>query len=128
MPQPTTHTLLIAERNPRLAQLLTIFLEAFDYRIIVCDTGAAALELLAAHTCDMVITEAELADMQGVELCQLIRHNRNFRNIPVLFISALSRELELARMMDAGASACLVKPFESSELLNTICRLLDSIP
>ncbi len=121
-----SHSLLLVESSTRMARLLTILLETHGYGVRVCETGADAIAAMGDGVFDLVLLEAALDDMHGFDLCQIIRHDARLKNVPIVFVSALARDLDVARGINAGARAYLTKPFAATELLETVARLLDN--
>lgn len=83
-------------------------------------------ERLANHAFDLIVTDYCMEDGTGVTLC---RHIRSFdKAIPVIFYSALSREIDIRQARDAGCSEYLVQPDDSSEIVAVIGIYLSASP
>src|SRR5215475_14556121 len=93
--------LLLVEDDPAIAKLIHLHLHAPDYRVTVCDRGAAALALLGAEVFDVIILDILLPDGNGVDLCRRTRAHQNWA--PVLMLSALSDESDKVGALEAGA-------------------------
>src|SRR3954469_14441421 len=95
-------------------------LEAFhgvgDMDIVEAESGFDALRLLPRGPYDLVITDINMPDINGLELISFIRKSDQHRSTPVLIISTQSSERDRERGMALGANAYLIKPF-TPELL-----------
>ena len=78
--------------------------------------GTAALDELRAAPVDVVITDIEMPILGGFGLLSAIKKDTLLRDIPVLMVAAEARKEEIVRCMQAGAAACLVKPFSRETL------------
>ena len=72
---------------------------------------------------DIVLVDALLPLMSGLELCRIIKSNPERGSIPVVILSAAAQEEEIRSGYQVGADAYLVKPFRSQDLLDTLTRL-----
>jgi len=78
--------------------------------------GSAALDALRAAPADVVITDIEMPILGGFGLLSAIKKDAALRETPVLMVAAEARKDEIVRCMQAGAAACLVKPFTRGTL------------
>ena len=78
--------------------------------------GTAALDELRSASVDVVITDIEMPILGGFGLLSAIKKDTLLRDIPVLMVAAEARKEEIVRCMQAGAAACLVKPFSRATL------------
>ena len=78
--------------------------------------GIAALDELRSAPVDVVITDIEMPILGGFGLLSAIKKDTLLRDIPVLMVAAEARKEEIVRCLQAGAAACLVKPFSRATL------------
>jgi two-component system KDP operon response regulator KdpE len=107
-------TVLIIEDDPPIRRFLRAALEGEGMVVHDAETGHRGLITAAARRPDLVILDLGLPDMEGLEV---IRELRTWTRIPVLILSAHSREAEKVAALDAGADDYLTKPFGVPELL-----------
>jgi two-component system alkaline phosphatase synthesis response regulator PhoP len=69
---------------------------------------------------DLILLDARLPDIDGWEICKRIKSNDEISMIPVVFVTAAAQESDRLRAKEAGADDFLAKPFQITELLNTI--------
>jgi putative two-component system response regulator len=115
-----TATVLIAEDDADGERDLRNHLEAAGNRVISAKDGAAALRMLSAHPVDLVLCQAALPDMDGIEVCRAIKRAPATQNIPVVLLIAAADELLRQRAVDAGADEVAVMPLERATLLTLV--------
>jgi two-component system, chemotaxis family, chemotaxis protein CheY len=87
-----------------------------DTDVVEAADGNAALEALGSAPADVVITDIEMPILGGFGLLSAIKKDAALRDVPVLMVAAEARKDEIVRCMQAGAAACLVKPFTRETL------------
>jgi putative two-component system response regulator len=115
-----TATVLVAEDDADGERDLRTHLEAAGNRVISAKDGAAALRMLSAHPVDLVLCQAALPDMDGIEVCRAIKRAPATQNIPVVLLIAADDELLRQRAVDAGADEVAVMPLERATLLTLV--------
>ena len=122
---PTRRRLLLADDSLTTRTLERNILESAGYEVMTASDGRAALELLEKHGADLVLSDVEMPEMDGLGLVSAIRASARFRATPVILLTALDAPDHRQRGLDAGADAYLVKgAFDQSRLLETIRQLL----
>ncbi|MBV8167548.1 MAG: response regulator [Alphaproteobacteria bacterium] len=107
-------TILIIDDEPPIRRFLRVSLAAQDYRVVEADTGAAALQQLAAEKPDLIVLDLGLPDIDGIEL---IRRIRQAGATPIVVLSVRDNETEKVQALDLGADDYVTKPFGAAELL-----------
>jgi putative two-component system response regulator len=115
-----TATVLVAEDDAESERDLRLHLEAAGYRVLSARDGAAALRLLSAHPADLVLCQAALPDMDGIEVCRAIKQAPATRDTPVVLLIAAGDELLPQRAVDAGADDVAFTPVERATLLTLV--------
>jgi len=87
-------------------------------------SGFDALRLLPRGPYDLVITDINMPDINGLELVQFMRKSEQHKKTPILLISTQSSERDRQRGLKLGADGYLAKPFGSAALMNDVARLL----
>jgi len=95
-------------------------LESAGHRVLTAADGAAALRILSAHQCELVLCEAVLSDMDGFEVCRAIKQAPATRQIPVLLLLASDDDVQRERALQAGADDVVIKPVERTLLLTLV--------
>lgn len=94
--------------------------------VVEAASGFEAMRLLPRGPWDLVITDINMPDINGLELLSFLRSSEHHRATPVLLISTLSSERDVRRGLELGASAYLAKPFTQQALRAEVERLLGS--
>lgn len=119
------HRILVVDDSITTRTLERITLETAGYEVETAVDGAAGLAALQEHGADLVVTDVEMPNMDGLQLCAAIRASARFADLPVIVVSSLDRPEHRARGKEAGADAYLGKSeFSQQSLLELVRRLL----
>jgi len=112
------HTVLVVDDSSSVRSLLTIGLRAKGLNVIGAANGKVALEAMKreADKIDLVITDCLMPEMDGDELCQKIRTELGYRELPIIFLSSLNEKEHILKMFRSGASDFIAKPFSLDEV------------
>ena len=108
---------LIADDDPEIRRIVRCYLESSGYDVSVVDNGRGALELVREEQPSYVITDWDMPEMSGLELCRQIRQMELFHYVYVVFLTGRSNEEDLVAAMDVGADDFLNKPLRKHELM-----------
>jgi len=126
-PQQDVFRILFIDDHEDTISLIQTFLErTLRYQVIPALTGAEGLQLMGSESPDLIMLDAWLPDINGIELCRQIRELRPA--IPILFYSAAAYTSDIEVGLAAGAHAYLVKPADLDVLEATIRRLIEASP
>jgi DNA-binding response OmpR family regulator len=106
-------SILIVEDEKKIAEIVKAYLEKEKYRVEHAETGEEALKYLN-EPFDLIILDLMLPDIQGEELCSIIRENSD---VPVIMLTAKSAEEDRIKGLGIGADDYVVKPFSPRELV-----------
>ena len=110
-------TVLIVEDNQNDRKLLRLILERKGLTVLEAADGQQALELLATHTPDLIVSDALMPVMDGFQFLKKLQEDERLRDIPFVYYSAsYTGQTEAALGRTLGARAFLVKPTEPEEL------------
>jgi DNA-binding response OmpR family regulator len=112
---------LVAEDDVKQANLVRLYLERDGHSVQVVHDGRSALERCRAHRPDLVVLDVMLPGMDGFDVCRVLRTESD---VPVLLLTARSREEDLLLGLDLGADDYVVKPFSPRELAARVRALL----
>ncbi len=93
--------------------------------VVEATCGFDAMRLLPRGKFDLIITDINMADINGLELIHFIRKSEHHRTTPLVIISTQATERDVDRGLALGANAYVAKPFTPDELRGTIGGLLD---
>jgi two-component system chemotaxis response regulator CheY len=118
--------ILIVEDSPTMRALLTSALEGLDtpVKVTEAESGFEALRQLPRNSYDLIVTDINMPDINGLELISFVRNNSSYRTIPLVIVSTESSERDRDKGVGLGADAYLAKPFEPDELRDIVRDLL----
>lgn len=118
--------LLIVDDDQDLVDLLVDHFERdgrFDIRSV--NNGFGAGMLIKEFRPDLVVLDIMLPDINGMEVCQLVRSDSSMDDVRIVCISGMVEEDRIQQLRDAGANDFLKKPFDVDTLTQRVCQLLD---
>ena len=120
--------ILIVEDSPTMRSLLTSALEDLDLPVKVteAESGFEALRQLPRANYDLIVTDINMPDINGLELVSFVKSNQAYCSIPLIIISTESSDRDREKGLSLGADAYLVKPFDPDDLLQIARDLLPS--
>ena len=115
--------ILIVEDSATMRSLLASTLEGLDVpvKVVEAASGFEALRLLPREHFDLVVTDINMPDINGLELVAFVKGNDRYQSIPLVIVSTESSERDRDKGLELGADAYLVKPFEP-EVLQEVAR------
>lgn len=108
--------ILIVDDEHITRHTLEALLQQEGYDLTFCDNGQDALNQLDELAPDVILLDVMMPNLNGFEVCRLIKANEDWRHIPVILVTALASKKDLARGIDAGADDFLSKPVSGLEL------------
>jgi len=119
-------SLLIVEDSTTTRSLIRAVIEELgDFNIVEAPTGFDALKLLPAQDFDLVVTDINMPDINGLELINFVRSNPRYSNIPLIIVTTERSEEDKKRGMALGATAYVTKPFKAPELQDIVRKVLN---
>jgi two-component system chemotaxis response regulator CheY len=106
--------------------LLNSALEGLEIpvKITEASSGFEALRQLPREPFDLIVTDINMPDINGLELVSFAKSNSAYRSIPLIIVSTEGAEKDRARGIELGADAYLVKPFDAENLREVVVDLL----
>ncbi len=120
---------LVVDDDTELVELIRDVMEAdgrFDVR--VANNGFDAGMMVKEYHPDIIVLDVMLPDINGKEVCQRVRSDSSMDDVQIICISGMVERDKIEELRAAGANDFLQKPFETDELMNRICKLLDVEP
>ncbi|BBF43080.1 phosphate regulon transcriptional regulatory protein PhoB [Lachnospiraceae bacterium KM106-2] len=109
--------ILIVDDDQDIRNLVGIYLGNEGFKYIKCDSANKAIELIESHKIDLIILDIMMPELDGIEACIKIRQREN---MPIIFISAKSEDMDKIQGLMAGADDYLTKPFNPIELVTRV--------
>jgi two-component system chemotaxis response regulator CheY len=118
--------ILIAEDSNTMRSMLVSTIDELEkYTIVEAASGFEALRLLPREQVDLIITDINMPDINGLELISYVRNNPNYQSIPLFVVSTESGDKDLEKGLALGANEYLIKPFDPVRLQQLICKYLE---
>jgi len=118
-------TILIVDDSAAMRSLLAATLDALgDVTVIQANNGFEALRMLPREQINLVLTDINMPDINGLELLSFIRNNPLYKELPVIVISTEGSRKDIDKGLALGATAYLVKPFKPEQLLELVKGLV----
>lgn len=119
-------SILIVEDSTTTRSLIRAVIEELgDFNIVEASTGFDALKLLPAQDFDLVVTDINMPDINGLELINFVRSNQRYNNMPLIIVTTERSEEDKKRGMALGATAYVTKPFKAPELQDVVRKVLN---
>lgn len=109
--------ILVVDDTLKNIQVIGVILREKDYLISIASSGAMALKTLENTMPDLILLDIMMPDMDGYETCKQIKKNPNTKDIPIIFLSAITETLDKVKAFELGAVDYVTKPIEAKELL-----------
>ncbi len=125
---PQGHSVFIIDDNPTNLAVLSNYLKDFGYRILVARNGDSALKKLQHVKPDIILLDVMMPGLNGFEVCELLKADEATKEIPVIFMTALSESENKVKGFQAGAVDYVTKPLHHEEVvarLSTHLRIRD---
>ena len=117
-------TILAVDDSPSMRQMVRATLESAGYGVVEAADGTEALEWARKNSVDLVISDVNMPNMDGIQLVSELRALPSYRLTPLLLLTTESGQDKKLEGKRAGATGWIVKPFNPSQLLATLTRLL----
>lgn len=112
--------ILFVEDEIDIVNFMIDFLLEKGYKIVPATTGKEALELLRGDVFDLAIIDLILPDMNGNELCAMIRHSKKTKRLPIIVSTGIGDAFTQKISKDIGANEFLTKPYSAESLCTAI--------
>jgi twitching motility two-component system response regulator PilG len=117
-------TVLVVDDSPTVRKIVQMTLQREHIRVITASDGLSALACVADEIPAWILLDIQLPRMDGYHICQIIRKNLQFRQIPSIMLSGKDGLFDKMRGRLAGSTEYLTKPFDSVELIQTVKKHL----
>jgi DNA-binding response OmpR family regulator len=120
--------IIIVDDDRETRELLALALQMENFDVTQAANGLRLISTLHVDQPDLILLDVNMSWIDGFELCRAVRKNEDFKDIPVIFISARSSSADVKRGIEAGAADYFTKPVELPTLIARIKELIPSKP
>ncbi len=117
-------TVVLAEDDVDIRDLVQIVLEGLDLQVRAVGTGAEALEACRDAAPRLLLHDITMPGMNGLEVCRAIRADDDLHDLPVILMTARAQASDVAAGIEAGADTYIIKPFGPIELREHVEAIL----
>lgn len=110
--------LIVDDKPENLSVLFSLLNET--YEVLAAESGTVALDIIKSSKPDLILLDIMMPELDGYELCSILKSNENTSDIPIIFMSALSETNDKIRGFELGAVDYIIKPFQQEEVVARI--------
>jgi two-component system chemotaxis response regulator CheY len=117
-------TILTVDDSASIRQMVKFTLSKEGYNIIEASDGKDALNKVGSSAVDMVVTDLNMPNMDGITLIKELRAQSKFKFIPIIMLTTESQDSKKSEGKAAGATGWIVKPFKPEQLITVTKKVL----
>jgi diguanylate cyclase (GGDEF)-like protein len=116
--------ILLVDDEAHLVKVIKVRLESAGFSVLVARSGKEALRVVSEEHPDLIILDIVMPDIDGFQICNVLRSQYRTKHIPIIFLSAMRGVEDKIKGFNIGADDFLTKPFVSGELLARVNNIL----
>ncbi len=120
-----TKKILVVDDDPYILMSLEFLLKKNGFEVMVARNGTEALEIVDKQVPQVVLLDIMMPDVDGYAICKHIKNHKKLKDARVVFMSAKSKESDIQKGYDLGASLYITKPFSTRQLLKQVQELME---
>jgi len=120
---PMSKRILTVDDSRTMREMVALTLRSAGFDIVQADDGINALKALETNEVDMIITDLNMPNMDGLELVRALRAKPQFKGMPILFLTTRNSEADKNAGRAAGATGWIVKPFDPARLVQVVNKV-----
>ena len=122
--RPAKTRILVVDDSSSVRLMLQDGLAMEGYEVLTAENGKKALEVLSASPLDLILSDVYMPEMSGLELCKILHGNPLYSHIPFVVMSTENDAANMRQMMQYGAAAFIIKPFNIEQLIMTLNKIV----
>jgi DNA-binding response OmpR family regulator len=115
--------ILIVDDEPNILMSLEFLMKKEGYEVFIARNGREAIDILNKEMPDALILDIMMPEVDGLEVCELVKSNEETQHIKVIFLTAKAKDSDIEKGYAAGADLYLNKPFATKELVKKINQI-----
>ena len=116
--------ILIVDDKTSIVLPLKFLLKRNGYKVMGVFNGEEAVKTISNFKPDLILLDIKHAGIDGFEICRIVRENAEWKSMKIVFLTAMARDVDIAKGFAFGADAYIIKPFSNSEILQEVGELL----
>lgn len=122
-----SYSILVAEDESAFRHVITFSLEKAGFTVMAAANGRIAYELFSEHHFDLIVTDHQMPEMTGKQLCQRIREEQRNSDVPVIMLTAKAFPADEQTMCsEVGVTSIMTKPFSPNGLVRVVRQCLEA--
>jgi CheY-like chemotaxis protein len=117
---------LVVDDEPNILMSLEFLMKKKGYEVFIARNGGEALEIIRKQLPQVVVLDIMMPEVDGYEVCELVKSDSSLQHIKVIFLTAKSKESDIEKGYRLGADLYLTKPFSTRKLMQHIGEFLNS--
>ncbi len=117
-------TILIVDDSASIRHAVNVTLQSANYSTVIAVDGQDAIDMLDGKVIDLVITDLNMPNVDGIQLISKIRNLENYKFVPILMLTTESQMDKKMKAKEAGATGWIVKPFVPEKLIAVTRKVL----
>lgn len=109
-------TILVVDDNEENLKVISNLLREKGYRIALATDGKSAIKILATNKIDLILLDIMMPEMDGFEVCSILKEKPETKDIPIIFLTARSETEDIVKGFQIGGVDYVTKPFKKEEL------------
>ena len=119
-----TLLILAVDDSPSMREMLATVLRESGFKVVEAEDGVKALDVAKAHAVDVVLTDQNMPNMDGLSLVKNLRTLPAYRDTPIMMLTTESSPEMKQKGREAGATGWMVKPFDPDKLVRMLKTLM----
>ena len=119
-----TQSILVADDEPSILLSLQFLLQKAGFEVRLAHNGEEVLQAVEQSTPDLLLLDAMMPQRDGYDVCQTIRADPRWTGLPIIMLTAKSRDVERQKGMALGATDYVTTPFSTRDLVATVRKHL----
>jgi len=115
---------LVVDDDPYILMSLEFLMKKSGFQVLVARNGTEALDLIAKELPALILLDIMMPDVDGYAICEKVKSTESWKHIKVIFLSAKTREADIQKGYDLGASLYVSKPFSTKDLVRSVKEIL----
>lgn len=116
--------ILVVDDEPDAVELIRFNLKSNGYQVVTASDGSEALKMARTFSPDLIILDLMLPEVDGLEVCKILRLNPATSIVPIIMVTAKAAEIDRVLGLELGADDYVTKPFSPRELVLRVKNLL----
>lgn len=116
--------ILVVDDDPYILMSLEFLMKKNGYQVMIARNGTEALEAINNVKPNLILLDIMMPDVDGYSICKHVKSKKDLKEIHVVFLSAKTKETDIQKGIDLGASLYITKPFSTRDLMKKVNELL----